>query len=115
MKEKWLGNYEICHLDETFEARIVLDVEAVEGDATGPRESLGFEKVLNLVIVDVQGENRVRGFGHEFLAEVRAYEPTGTDHADRERLDGFSVQIHSRHCAVSVFVHTPNNASSNSW
>lgn len=69
-KYKWLGNYEICHLDETFEARIVFDVEAVEGDATGPRQRIGFEKVLDLVIVNVQGENRVRGFVHEFLAEV---------------------------------------------
>lgn len=108
-----MWNYEICHLDETFEARIVFDVEAVEGDATGPRQRIGFQKVLDLVIVNVQGENRVRGFVHEFLAEVRADEPTGTDHADRDRLDGVTVQIHSRHCAASI--HTPSKATSNSW
>jgi len=91
-------NSEICHLDEAFEARVVFDVEAVEGDAAGPGGIGGFEEVFDLVVVDVEGEDGVRGFGHELLAEMRAYEAASADHADRKCLHGVPVQIHSRHC-----------------
>lgn len=53
--------YQICHLDETFEPRIVFDVEAVEVNATVPRERVGFQEVFDLVVVDIQGEDLVRG------------------------------------------------------
>ncbi|KAL4554944.1 hypothetical protein LXL04_037553 [Taraxacum kok-saghyz] len=42
-------------LDETFKARIILNVEAVELDATGPRKGIRLEKVFDLVIVHVDG------------------------------------------------------------
>jgi len=78
----------------------VFDVEAVEGDAASPREGGigGIQEVFDLVAVDVEGEDGVRGFGHELLAEVRPDEPASADHADRKWLDGVTIQIHSRHC-----------------
>lgn len=88
-------NGQICHFDETLEPGIVFDVEAVEVDAAMPREVVGFQEVLDLVAVDIQGENLVRGFGHELLAEVGADEAAGADHADCERRDGVAVEIHA--------------------
>jgi len=78
----------------------VLDVEAVELDATSPGERVGFQKVFDLVVVNIQSKNGVRGFGHELLAEVGPDEATCTYHADGDWLYGVPVQIQSRrsHC-----------------
>ena len=85
---------QIGHLDEALEAGVVLDVEAVEGDA--PRE-VGWrqvDEVADLVAVDVNGEHRVGRLGHEILAEVGADEAACPDHADGQRRHGRAVQIH---------------------
>ena len=89
-------NYEICHLDEAFEPRIVLDVKSVELDTVSPRERVRLEEVLDLVIVNVQGEYLVWRLRHQFLAKVRANEASGSNHAYRYRLYWPPVQIHSR-------------------
>lgn len=88
---------QICHLDEAFEAGVVLDVEAVELDAIGPWMGAGgLEKVLDLVVVDVDGQHGVRTLGHQLLAKVGANEASSTDHAYRHRLYRISVQIYPR-------------------
>lgn len=54
-KKRENGLYQICHLDEAFEARVLLDVESVELDSIGPwMRVFGLKKVLDLVIIDVQ-------------------------------------------------------------
>lgn len=91
------GTNQIWHLDEAFEARVVLDVEAVELNAIGPRVSpRGLEKVLDLVAVDIETQHLVRRLRHELFAEVGANETTSSDHAYRQRLDWFPVQIYPR-------------------
>lgn len=87
--------YEIGHLDEAFEAGVVLDVEAGEGDAAVPWEAGGLEQVLDLVAVDVDGDDLVRGLGQQLLAEVGADEAAGADHADRHRRYRVPVQIYT--------------------
>ena len=80
----------------------MLDVDAMKLDPLGPLGSIRVEQVLDLVVVDVEREDLVRSLGQELLAEVRADETSGADHADREGLDRLSVQIQSngsvRHC-----------------
>nr|GLL31155.1 hypothetical protein B296_00053470 [Ipomoea trifida] len=90
-------NYQICHLDEAFKARVVLDVEAVKLDAIGPgMGGGGLEEVLDLVIVHVHRENRVLRLRHQLLAEVGPYEPSGANHTYLNRLYRIPVQIYSR-------------------
>ena len=84
---------QICHLDESFEPRIVLDVDAVKLNAIGPRMRSRLEKVPDLVIVDINGQDLVHRLSHELLTEVRSDESSSADHANRHRLDGVSVQI----------------------
>lgn len=74
----------------------MLDVEAMELDARGPRERVGFQEVFDLVIVDIQGEDTVRGLRHELLAEVGPNEATGANHANGDGLYGVPIQIYSR-------------------
>lgn len=87
---------QICNLDEAFEARVVLDVESVELDSIGPLVRVRLKEMLDLVVVDVESQNLVRGFGHELLAEVRPNETSGSDHAYRQCLYRLPVQIYSR-------------------
>ena len=97
MRRERSGTNQIWHLDEAFEARVVLDVQAVELDAIGPRVSArGLEKVLDLVAVDIETQHLVRRLRHELFAEVGANEATSSDHAYRQRLDWFPVQIYPR-------------------
>ena len=57
--------------------RVILDVEAVELDAIKPRVSArGLEKVLDLVVVDIESQHLVRHLCHELFAEVGANETT---------------------------------------
>lgn len=95
---------QICHLDEAFEARVVLDVDAVELDAAGPGEGLGLEEVPDLVVVDVEGEHLVRRLRHQLLAQMGADEAPRADHAYGHRRDRPPVQIYSRHspCSLSL-------------
>ena len=95
--------YQIRHLDEPLEPRVMLDVDAMELDPLGPLRGIRLEQVLDLVVVDVEREDLVRSLVQELLAEVRADETAGADHADRDRLDRLPVQIQSngsvvRHC-----------------
>ena len=81
----------------------MLDVDAMELDPLGPLGGIRLEQVLDLVVVDVEGQHLVRSLVQELLAEVRADETAGADHADRKRLDRLPVQIQSngsvvRHC-----------------
>ena len=80
----------------------MLDVDAMKLDPLGPLGSIRVEQVLDLVVVDVEREDLVRSLVHELLAEVRADESAGADHAYRQRLDRPAVQIQSigsvRHC-----------------
>jgi len=73
----------------------MLDVDTMKLNAIGPRERSRFEKMPDLVIVDIHGENLVRSFGHELLAEVRADESTSADHANGDRLYRVAIKIHS--------------------
>lgn len=59
---------QIGHLDEPLEPGVVLDVEAVEGDAAGEVGRRGVDEVADLVAVDVDGEDDVVRLGHELLA-----------------------------------------------
>ena len=69
----------------------------MELDAIGPRVSArGLEKVLDLVAVDIETQHLVRRLRHELFAEVGANEATSSDHAYRQRLDWFPVQIYPR-------------------
>jgi hypothetical protein len=75
----------------------VLDVEAVELDAIGPGvRPRGLQEVFDLVVVDVQGQHLVRRLRYQLFAQVRPYEPPGTDHAYRHRLYRLPVQIYPR-------------------
>lgn len=87
---------QIGHLDEALEPGVVLDVEAVEGDAAMEVGRGGVDEVADLVAVDVDGVDDVGGLGHELLAEVGADEAAGADHADGEGRDGVAVQIQPR-------------------
>ena len=51
------------------------------------------EKVLDLVIVDINSLDLVGRMGHKLLAEMRIDESTDADHANGDGLDGVSVQI----------------------
>lgn len=84
----------------------MLDVEAVELDAASPGVAavgVGLEEVADLVVVDVEGEDGVRGLGHDLLAEVRSNEASSSDHADRHRFDRSSIEVHSRRCRHFFF------------
>lgn len=62
---------QICHLDEAFKPGVVLDVESVELDAIRPgMRTRGLEEVLDLVVVDVEGQHLVRCLRHQLLAQV---------------------------------------------
>ena len=75
----------------------MLDVEAVELDAIGPRMTVGWlQKMLDLVIVHVKSQDLVRRLRHQLLAEVGPDEASGADHAYRHRLYRLAVQIYSR-------------------
>ncbi|RRT44053.1 hypothetical protein B296_00053470 [Ensete ventricosum] len=95
------GSNQIGHLDEALEPGVVLDVEAVELDPAIPgvagllslRSRRRIEEVLDLVAVDVDGQNRVRRLRHQLLAEVGSNEPPGPDHADRHRPNRAPVKI----------------------
>ena len=52
-----------------------------------------FEQVLDLVAVNINGENSVLGLPHELLAEMGSYESTGSDHTDGEGKDRVSVEV----------------------
>lgn len=91
-------NYQICHLDKAFEARIVLNVESVELDPVGPSSRLRLKQVLDLVIINIERQNLVRCLEENLLAEVRADETSGTDHAYCHRLYRPPVQIQSHGC-----------------
>ena len=95
-----MENYKIRQPNEAFEARIVLNVEAVEVNAIRPGQRRRLEEVLDLVAIDIERQNLVLRLGHELLAEVRADEAAGADHAYGERLDRIPVEIYAsaRHC-----------------
>lgn len=84
----------------------MLDVDTVELNTISPRKIGRFEKVLDLVIVDVDSKDLVRSFRHELLAKVRTDESARADHANSNRLYRLSVEIYSvgrRHgCSASV-------------
>ena len=69
----------------------MLDVEAVELDSARPWLGFGLQEVLDLVTVNVQGEDLVGRLRHELLAEVGANEATGADHADSHWLYGITI------------------------
>lgn len=97
-RERERESDQIRHLDQSFESGIVLDVEAVELDAIGPGvRPRGLQEVFDLVVVDVQGQHLVRRLRYQLLAQVRPYEPPGTDHAYRHCLYRLPVQIYPRH------------------
>jgi hypothetical protein len=87
------GAYQIGHLDEPLEPGVVLDVEAVEGDAAREVRRRWVDEVADLVAVDVDCEDDVVRIVHELLAEVGADEAASADHADGEGRDGVAVQI----------------------
>ena len=84
---------QICHLNESFKPGIVLDVNSVKVNAMGPRMRNRLEKVLDLVIVDINSQDLVGRMGHKLLVEMRTDEYTGADHVNSDGLDGVSVQI----------------------
>ena len=74
----------------------MLDVESVELDSISPWEGIWLKEVLDLVIVDVESQNLVRGFSHELLTEVRTDETSSSNHTYRQWLYLIPVQIYSR-------------------
>ena len=102
----FIWGYQIRHLDEALEPGILLDVESVEGDSTSPWKVVGLQEVLDLVVVNIQSQHLVRRLRHQLLAQVRPYEPSRTDHADRQWPYRVPIQIHthSRRSHCSFFV-----------
>jgi hypothetical protein len=92
------GSHQIGHLDEALEPGVILDVEAVEGDAPREVRRRGVDEVADLIAVYVDGEDDMARLGHELLAEVGADEAAGANHADGEGRDGVAVQIQGRGC-----------------
>ena len=108
--------YQVGDFDEAFEAGVALDVELVELNAVAPGLSW-LQQVLDLVAIHVDGEHAVIRLPHQLVAQVRADEPPGSDHADLERLDGLPVQVQPRrrHCNPPDQLtnkHTPSSARS---
>lgn len=73
----------------------MLDVDTMKLDPTGPFNRIRLEQVLNLIVVDVESEHVMRSLVHQLLAEVRADEASGANHAYRERLNRPAIQIQS--------------------
>ena len=73
----------------------MFDVDSMELNAFAPWLRR-FKQVLDLVAVDINGENCMLSFPHELLAEVRSDESTSSDHTDSERKNGVAVQVEPR-------------------
>lgn len=88
---------QIRHLNQAFEPRVILYVQAVELDSIGPRVAVRWlQQMPDLVVVDIERQNLVRRLRHNLLTEMGANETAGTDHANRHGLDRLPVQIHPR-------------------
>lgn len=88
---------QIRHLDQAFEPRVILYVQAVELDSIGPRVTVRWlQQMPDLVVVDIERQNLVRCLRQKLLTEMRPNETAGTDHANRHGLDRLPVQIHLR-------------------
>ncbi|WCJ41690.1 hypothetical protein M5689_022540 [Euphorbia peplus] len=73
----------------------MLDVNTMEPDPLTPGNTVRFKKMLDLIVINIERENLVRRLGEYLLAEMRADETSGADHAYRHLRNRFSIQIYS--------------------
>ena len=105
--------YQVGNFDETFEAGVALDVELVELNAVAPGLAW-FQQVLDLVTIHIDGKHAVIRLPHQLVAQVRPNEPSGSDHADLERLDWLPIQVQPRrrHCNPTTNYESKHTISS---